>query len=203
MSTISDEKVLVVPTAIFHGIGHFQGFSREVDRYVPVLFQPRNLAFLPRRDVERDPGFKQLIPYVVLIHGERDSSRVFHYTRGEGQGESRLHSKRSIGIGGHISQIDVTTALEAAFEEGMKRELSEEVTIDTQFTLTPVGLINDDETEVGRVHLGIVCLGRLEEPKVRAREKDILNWGFASPQELRNNWDEFETWSQLALEHLF
>ncbi len=203
MGPIPEERVLVIPTAVFRDAGHFQGFSRDVDRYVPLLLQPRHLFFRPRREVEHDPNFKQLIPYVVLTHGDGISVRVFHYTRGKGQGESRLHLKRSVGIGGHIAQSDATATMDAAFEEGLRRELFEEVTVDTRFTLTPVGLINDDETDVGRVHLGVVCLARLEEPRVRAREADILNCGFASPHELRNNWDEFETWSQLALGHLF
>lgn len=203
MGPISEECVLVIPTAVFRDAGHFQGFSRDVERYVPLLFQPRHLAFRPRGEVEHDPNFKQLIPYVVLTHGDGISVRVFHYTRGQGQGESRLHLKRSIGIGGHIAQIDASATMDAAFEEGLRRELFEEVTLDTPFTLTPVGLINDDETDVGRVHLGVICLARLEEPRVRAREADILNCGFASPHELRNNWDEFESWSQLALGHLF
>lgn len=200
---ISEERVLVIPTAAFRDAGHFQGFSREVERYLPLLFQARNLFFRPRREVEHDPGFKQLIPYVVLTHEVNSSVQVFHYTRGRGQGESRLHLKQSIGIGGHIAQIDAAETLETAFEEGLKRELFEEVTIETRFTLTPVGLINDDETDVGRVHLGVVCLARLDEPKVLAREADILDCGFASPGALRNNWNELESWSQLALAHLF
>lgn len=203
MGGISEERVLVIPTAAFHDAGHFQGFCREVERYLPLLFQPRNLSFRSRREVEHDPGFKQLIPYVVLTHEADGSVHVFHYTRGRGQGESRLHLKRSIGIGGHIAQIDAAETMDTAFEEGLKRELFEEVTIETRFTLTPVGLINDDETDVGRVHLGIVCLARLDEPKVLARETDILNCGFASPGALRNNWEEFESWSQLALANLF
>ncbi|NMC20104.1 MAG: phosphoesterase [Thermogutta sp.] len=203
MSRISEERVLVIPTDVFREAGYFQGFCRDVERYVPLLFQPRHFSFRPRREVEHDASFKQLIPYVVLAHDAGSSVRVFHYTRGKGQGESRLHLKRSIGIGGHIAQIDASTATGSAFEEGMQRELLEEVTIGTPFTLTPVGLINDDETDVGRVHLGVVCLARLEEPLVHAREADILNCGFASPHELRNNWDDLESWSQLALAHLF
>lgn len=203
MSQVSEERVLVIPTAVFREVGHFQGFSREVERYLPLLLEPRHLSFLPRHEVENDPSFKQLIPYVVLTHDTAKSVKVFHYTRGKGQGESRLHLKRSIGIGGHIAQGDASGATDAAFDEGLKRELFEEVAIESPLTITPVGLINDDETDVGRVHLGVVCLGRLEEPKVSAREADILNCGFAPPHELRNNWDEFESWSQLALAHLF
>ena len=58
-------------------------------------------------------------------------SHVFQYTRGSGQGEGRLHSKRSIGVGGHISSIDAEAGRTAQpYEEGMRRELDEEVRIE-------------------------------------------------------------------------
>src|SRR5690606_12538843 len=100
---------------------------------------------------------------------------VFQYTRGKGQGENRLHSKRSIGIGGHISSIDAEGAGAASpYAEGMRRELEDEVHIDTPYTERCVGLINDDETEVGRVHLGVVHIFDVESPKVRPREAEIV-----------------------------
>src|SRR6185295_2395022 len=87
---------------------------------------------------------------------------VFQYTRGKGQGEGRLHSKRSVGVGGHISTVDSETveseSREAGnlYDEGLRRELAEEVNLDTRYTARCVGLINDDETPVGQVHLGVV-----------------------------------------------
>ena len=56
------ERVLVVPTEVFHGLGHFQGFSGDVERYLPELLNPRHTSFRPRHEVEQDPGYKQLIP---------------------------------------------------------------------------------------------------------------------------------------------
>ena len=41
MSSVQEEKVLVVATSLFHELGHFQGFSREVDRYVAQLLLPK------------------------------------------------------------------------------------------------------------------------------------------------------------------
>ena len=84
----------------------------------------------------------------------------------------------------------------------MRRELEEEVSINTPYTETVVGLINDDETEVGKVHLGIVHIFDLEYPKVRPREKSMINAGFAPPSELVRQLDEFETWSQICLKYL-
>lgn len=205
MPDISTECVLVVPTRLFHEQGHFHGFTSDVDRYLEVLLDPANTSYRPRDEVEDDPSFKQLIPYCIFRHVRGDGCElVFQYTRGRGQGEARLHAKRSIGIGGHISADDAsaTSALDP-YEEGLRRELAEEVHIDTSYRRRSVGMINDDETEVGKVHLGIVYLFDVEEPAVRPRESEIIEAGFRSVEELSADSDRFESWSQICLEALF
>ncbi len=202
MSDASAERVLVVPTELFHRIGHFQGFCGEVDGYLAALFLPEHAGYRPRAEVEVDPGFKQLIPYVIFRHTDAAGRvSVFEYTRGTGQGEGRLHRKRSVGIGGHISACD--TANGSAYQEGMRRELEEEVEIGTPYTARCVGLINDDETEVGRVHLGVVHLFDVERPDVRPREPDILEAGFRPIDDIMADLTGFETWSKICLEALF
>jgi predicted NUDIX family phosphoesterase len=202
MSAVATEHVLVVPTPVFHGLGHFQGFCGDVDRYLRGLLDPAHTSYRPRAAMEQDPTFKQLIPYVIFRHrDEAGGVQLFQYTRGKGQGEARLHAKRSIGIGGHISADDSTAA--SAYEEGMRRELAEEVAIDTPYTSQLVGLINDDETEVGRVHLGVVHLCDVERPAVQPRETDIAEAGFRPVSELLADLDRFETWSQICLKALF
>ncbi len=191
------EHVLVVPTPLFHEIGHFQGFSRDAEPYLKTLLDPAYTSYRPRAEVEEDPTFKQLIPYCVFRH----SGEVFHYKRGKLQGEGRLHSKRSIGIGGHISADDRYRG-SSVYHEAMRREIQEEVFLECGYTERCLGLINDDETEVGRVHLGIVHVFDLEAPKVRPREESIIQTGFAQPAELIHSRDEFETWSQICLDEL-
>lgn len=191
------EHVLTVPTALFHEIGHFQGFCGDADKYLPTLLNPANTSYQPRDQVEEDPSLKQLIPYCIFRH----DGQVFYYQRGKMQGETRLHSKRSLGIGGHISTLD-QNGVGSPYEEGMQREIDEEIFLETEFTQSCIGLINDDETEVGKVHLGVVHIFDLNEPKVRPREESILNTGFARPAELVTQLDEFETWSQICLKHL-
>ncbi len=192
------EQILVVPTELFHRVGHFQGFCTDVDPYLNTLLDAAHTSYRPRPAMEQDPSFKQLIPYCIF----RCGGEIFHYRRGSGQGEARLHSKRSIGIGGHISSIDAGGA-NSAYLEGMQRELDEEVSIGTRFTERLVGLINDDETEVGRVHLGIVHLFDLEEPQVLPAEESIQQTGFSKPEELLRDLDAFETWSRICLQALF
>ena len=151
-----------------------------------------------------DPGYKQLIPYVVFRHTDPAGRQsVFQYTRGSGQGEHRLHSKRSIGVGGHISSVDADAEGIHPYQEGMRREIEEEVAIDTPYTESCVGLINDDETEVGRVHLGIVHLVEVEQPAVHPRESEIIEAGFRPVEAILNDIEHFETWSQICLRALF
>jgi predicted NUDIX family phosphoesterase len=204
MSLVQTEQVLVVPTELFHRLGHFQGFSAETDRYLAELLSPGNTSYRPRGEMEEDPSFKQLIPYVIFRHRDPASGQtLFQYTRGKGQGESRLHSKRSIGIGGHISIDDRTTEKSVPYAEGMRRELKEEVALDTRFTERCVGLINDDQTPVGKVHLGVVHLMDVERPNVQPQEPDILDAGFRPIADLLDELDRFETWSQICLKALF
>jgi predicted NUDIX family phosphoesterase len=205
-----DEQVLVIPTSVFHAIGAFQGLCRDVERYQPLL-DPARFLFLPRPRAEDDAGFKQLIPYVVLKHGDQ----VFHYRRGQGAGEKRLRALRSVGIGGHINPIDLDGRPHAPREEaatrsvtptiyrqGMLREVEEEIAIDTTYQESCIGFINDDATPVGQVHLGIVHVFELAEPRVQRREADVTESGFAPITELMAAKDGFETWSQFVLQEL-
>lgn len=205
MSQVLTEQVLVVPTEVFHDVGHFQGFCRDVDRYLAALLKPEHVSYRPRSEMESDPSFKQLIPYVIFRH--RDSAgrtSVFQYTRGKGQGEGRLHSKRSIGIGGHISVDDAAAAATSdPYREGLRRELAEEVIIDSNYTEQCVGLINDDESEVGRVHLGVVHIFDVDQPNVRPRETEIMECGFRPIDELLADTTGLETWSAICLRALF
>jgi predicted NUDIX family phosphoesterase len=146
-----------------------------------------------------------LIPYVIFRYRDAQSvESVFQYTRGKGQGEGRLHSKRSVGIGGHISADDAARPQGAgAYDEGLRRELAEEVIIDTPYLQKCVGLINDDETEVGRVHLGVVHMFDVERPAVMPRESEIIECGFRPVKQLLTELSGFETWSQICLRALF
>lgn len=197
MSAKADERVLVAPTALLHAIGVFHGFSTQVERYLPRLLDPAVLSYRPRSEVETDPSWKQLIPYVVL----KWTDQVFHYTRGQAGTEARLRALRSIGVGGHISAGD-SNLFESPYQAGLQREVAEEVHIDTAYTEHCIGLLNDDSTPVGQVHLGIVHIYELQGPKVRRRETVLTRAGFAPLAELHRQRDEFETWSQFVLDEL-
>ena len=199
-----EEHVLVVPASIFHELGCFQGFSADIERYLAVLLDANNVQFRPRSEVEIDPGFKQLIPYMIFCHTDPSGNvSIFQYVRGKGMGESRLHRKRSIGIGGHIAAEDRGQHSNDIYREGMLRELHEEVVLRTTFTERCVGLINDDSTEVGSVHLGIVHRFDVAEPNVVSNEPDLIESGFMPLAELRKHLEQMETWSAISLNALF
>ena len=203
-----DEKVLVVPTAVFHQQGVFQGFCGEVTAYLHAMLDGGVMEFRPRAEVEKQPEWKQLIPYIIFRWTNAEGNRhIFRYTRGKGMGEGRLHLKHSVGVGGHISLEDTEDAGEndgyAVYRRGMLRERSEEVDIQSEILSDQIiGLINDDATEVGTVHLGVVHLVDMAEPRVFSRETDLVASGFVEMGELTRDMTGFETWSEIALNHL-
>jgi predicted NUDIX family phosphoesterase len=194
-----DERVLVVPSAELDRLGRFQGFSSEADRYISALLVPDLMQYRPRSLVEDDPGYKQIIPYVVFRYKES----VFCYTRGKSQGEARLHQLRSLGVGGHVSEEDAHGGKNLeAYEAAMRRELDEEVAVTSAGRIGRVGLINDDSTPVGRVHLGVVHLFELEQPHVTAREEGLAEAGFLPISSVLTIQSEFETWSQICIDSI-
>ena len=197
-----DEEVLVVPCSLLDQLGPFSGFQTSVDRYLPALLDRSNQSFRPRSLVEDDPSFKQLIPYVILECSDQRQTQLFKYTRGKGQGEKRLHALKSIGIGGHISVEDAEG--DDWYRNGMQRELTEEVHIECSGNDRIVGLIYDDTSDVGRVHLGIVHIMQLSSCKVTPREDQLVESGFKPVETLiEEDLANMETWSQLCLRHLY
>ena len=197
---VADENVLVFPRSLFEQLGVFQGFSADVDRYLPAILDKRNNSFQPRARAESDPNFKQIIPYVVVT----DGNSVLHYVRGKKAGEQRLVAKGSIGIGGHINDEDHTLFASGlqAFQDAVKREVCEELAIQDEFDAKPAGLINDDSTEVGRVHFGVVHVLFRTPEKVRKNEQVITQVEFIAIEELKKRREQMESWSQLCLDHL-
>src|SRR5438094_3383853 len=176
------ENVLVIRRNLFEQLGSFQGLNFGPEKYLNLLLSRGNNFFFPRAQAENDPAYKQIIPYVLLAFQDR----VLHYVRGKKAGEQRLVAKGSIGIGGHMNESDESLFAwdEQAYRAGVEREVNEEIKIDTQFQDGIVALLNDDTTEVGRVHLGIVELFRLAEPKVEKREAMITGLTFLAKDEL-------------------
>ena len=194
----TEERVLCFERKLFEELGVFQGLSLAIDKYLPVVTSSSNTLYLNRSDAEQDKRYKQLIPYVLIIcHG-----RILRYRRGRGGQETRLHGLYSVGIGGHISEEDhglFSSGL--GYQEGMRRELMEEVAID-EVKETAVAVINDDSTDVGYVHFGVVHVLPVVNENVAGRRSGIVAPEFIPIVEAVEDPSGYESWSRFCLEHL-
>ena len=185
------EQVLVVPrAAVIPGRGwHGVRTSDLAGVLETISWEGR---FEPRAEMESDPRWKQVIPYLVV----RDGARFFLMQRTRAGVDGRLHDLWSIGVGGHLNPGDGGVA------GGLQREWREEIEAD--FDPQPVlfGLLNDDTTEVGRVHLGVVFVADAGGQSVAIRETAKLRGAFATAAEVRAVSEHLETWSQLIFERL-
>ena len=144
----------------------------------------------PRDEAEDDPTWKQVIPYLLL----RDRGRFFLMRRTNAGGDARLHERWSIGVGGHVGPADV------GIEAGLQREFHEELVADWQPQPRLLGLLNDDRTPVGRVHLGIVFEAEAAGRAVAVRETHKLSGAFADAAEVQWGYEWLESWSQLLFD---
>lgn len=193
-----EEQVLVIKRQVLDELGTFHGLMFDIKPYLDKIFAPGVCTFMPRPLAEKDPSFKQLIPYVIM----GCNGKYLSYVRGKRAGETRLVAKRSIGIGGHINPVDWTLFSNDArktYLEAVQREIDEEVSVNTTYTNNIVALLNDDSNEVGQVHLGVVHLWKLNEPKVDRKEQMITQLEFMSALQLNEIKDTMETWSSLCL----
>jgi len=186
---MSDEQVLVVSrdrcpdAASWHGL-RTEGLTAFVDLVA------REGRYAPRDAMERDPAYKQVIPYLVL----RDADRYFLMRRTRAGVDQRLHDRWSIGVGGHLNPGD------DGLLGGLRREWREELDADFVPEFRLIGLLNDDTTDVGRVHLGAVYLADAADRRVEVRETEKLTGRFATPDEVATVSDDLETWSRLVFE---
>ena len=195
-----EEQVLVIERRVLEEAGMFNGLAFDVDRYLDTIFASGIPRFIPRSKAEEDPSYKQLIPYVIIVH----DGTYLSYVRGRRAGETRLVGLRSIGIGGHINPVDNQVPLfDEDFREmykiAVEREVAEEISVESNHTDRVVALLNDESNEVGSVHLGVVHCWELDAPMVGKREQMITQMAFMTPAELEGIRDTMETWSQLCL----
>jgi predicted NUDIX family phosphoesterase len=190
------EKVMVVPRERLFPDGEWNGFRDEgLEDLVGVIRE--NHRFRPRAEVESDPSEPQIIPYVVFRHQDR----YFLTHRLRRSSERRLRKLYSLGIGGHINPEDVEGAADPV-EAGLRREWEEEVAYGGNLTYRPMGAINDQTTEVGRVHFGLIFLVDGDTDDIVIRETDKLAGTLLPLDALRSYYLDMESWSQMIFDHL-
>ena len=194
----AEERVLCFKRVLFEELGVFQGISLETEKYLPVVTSSSKITYLNRSEAELDKRYKQLIPYVLVIC----NGKILRYRRGKGGGETRLHGLYSVGIGGHIAEEDNGLFTKAVgYTESMLRELKEEVDID-EANQTVVAVINDDSTEVGYVHFGVVHVMHVADESVAGGRSGIVSPEFVSFAEAKKDPAAYESWSRFCIENL-
>jgi predicted NUDIX family phosphoesterase len=194
----TEERVLCFERRLLDQLGAFQGLNLDVEKYLPAVTSTSQLLYLNRSEAEEDKRYKQLIPYVLLFFGDK----ILRYRRGRGGQETRLHGLYSVGIGGHISEDDHSLfSSHRGYQEGMRRELMEEVAV-AEAKDAAVAVINDDTTDVGLVHFGVVHVMHVSSEKVAGRRSGIVSPEFLSIHDAVKDVTVYETWSRFCLEHL-
>ena len=191
MTGRSEELVLGVPRSLVMGEPGWRGVRSEGVESVLESVALRG-AYRARREVEDDPSWKQVIPYLVL----RDGRRIFLMRRTRAGGDARLHERHTIGIGGHVNPED------GDLMGGLRREWREELEADFEPDFRLLGLLNDDEDPVGEVHLGVVFAADAEGRAVAIREREKLEGWFAEPEAIAAVRDRLESWSALLFDFL-
>jgi predicted NUDIX family phosphoesterase len=188
---VTGERVFVVPRSVVPDAAAWYGLRTDgLAAFVTAV--ERDGRYEPRAEMERDPSFKQIIPYLVL----RDGARYFLMRRTDAGADARLHGLYSIGVGGHLNPGD------GGLLGGLEREWHEELVADFLPEFHLVALLNDDTTSVGAVHLGAVYVADVGGRPVAIRETHKLTGGFAEPGDVAAVVGRMETWSRLCFEFL-
>ncbi|AKL92106.1 MULTISPECIES: NUDIX domain-containing protein [Staphylococcus] len=198
-----DEQIIVVPRKVLFNDekNAFNGFLHKNNIKGKDIFNALSEYEVKRRgDMEEDSTFKQLISYCLL---ENEKGEILVYERLSGGGEERLHGQSSIGVGGHMNDVMGADSINEVLRVNAQRELEEEVGLakeDSQ-NMEYLGFINDDNNEVGKVHMGIVFKITVSTTDVEAKETDTLRIKWVEKGSIES-YDDFETWSALILQDL-
>ncbi len=195
-----EKEIMVVDRATLFAQGYFQGFAPAdgID-YKQIINE--NYYYKKRGIAENTPQLKQPIAYCIIMN--KETGQVFAYQRAskDTYTEERLRGKWSWGIGGHIDKIDSKDSDPVI--ASMMREVEEEIFIDEFDEPIVLGYINDDETEVGQVHFGILYLLRTSSKIIKPKDAEIA-WGGYKPvtdleEIVTNSNSSVETWSAISL----
>ena len=192
---MAKEKVLCFEHTLFQRLGVFQGMSLDIGKYMSALTTRSNVLYVDRTQAEHDNRFKQIIPYALIVCGDK----ILRYRRGKRGAESRLHGLYSVGVGGHIAEQDNWPFLRGlGYREAMRRRLREELDIDVAGE-TAVAVINDDSNEVGRCHFGVVHIVRVADESLARWRHGVVHPEFIRFSEAVDDASSYESWSHFCL----
>jgi predicted NUDIX family phosphoesterase len=192
---ITPEHILVVKRdALFQDTPAWHGLkSVDIDQYLSLI--QAHKEFHPRPDMELDATYKQIIPYMVFKHGDR----YFLMQRSGKASETRLQSKYTLGIGGHVRAQDLQEG--STLFDWARREFHEEVSYTGNLTISSLGMLNDDSNEVGKVHVGLVLLLEGDSDKISVLE-ELQGGELLTLEECAAYADHMESWSRFIFDAL-
>ncbi len=191
-----DEQILVIPRNILFGKEIWWGLkTNNLDYYLDLI--NKNAEFKRRGDVENNPYYKQIIPYMLFSH----NGKFFAYKYLSNAGEQRLvNNNYQLGVGGHINKED-TNGSENALEVGMMREWEEEVDFKGNLLSKKlVGIINDDANPVEQVHLGLVYHFVGDNPEIQVKETDKMEGKLFDVQDIAQNMNH-SVWMKIVYDN--
>lgn len=188
-----NESILVVKRNTFFNSEEWQGIlDVDYNKYINII--NKNKEFISREHAETNFNYKQIIPYLVFAFQDK----LFLMQRKSTSSEQRLSNKFSLGIGGHIREEDITND---SIIDWSKREFAEEIDYTGNFQIKPIGIINDDSNDVGKVHIGFVFLLIGDSNNIKVRS-ELKSGNLYTHQECEKYFNNMESWSQLVFLHL-
>lgn len=201
---VHDEQILVVRRShLFTKNESWHGLKEvDFDHYLHIINHRKE--FHPRSLMEVDPNYKQIIPYLIFMH----DNHYFLMQRKSDASESRLRNKLTLGIGGHIRQEDMSYSAKATKDRPEKslfawalREFHEEVNYAGNVNVQPLGIINDDSNDVGKVHIGFAFLLNGDSPDISVKS-ELKSGKLISLDDCKSQKESMETWSQFVVDSL-
>jgi len=188
-----NEQILVVKRDFLFPNGPWNGVKAvDFDWYLKTIQEKKE--FTARGPVETNTNYKQIIPYLVFEF----EGNYFLMQRQSQASESRLASKYSLGIGGHLRKEDLEGS---NFFEWAQREFHEEIDYKGKLEIEPLGVLNDDSNEVGQVHIGFVLLLRGNSSDIKVKS-ELAGGQLLSLTQCKSRYAAMETWTQLVFDFL-
>ena len=185
---------MVVARADLFVDGIWNGLRTDsLQRYINLISKKHK--FLPRGQVEHDPSYKQIIPYLVFEKG----GRIFLMRRRADHSDLRIANLYSLGIGGHINKKDLNGR--GGLISWARREFEEEIDYRGKYKTEFLGLINHDANDIGLVHAGLVIKvsGDSDSIAIRGEHK---SGELVTLEEAGRVYKQMETWSQIVYDYL-
>jgi predicted NUDIX family phosphoesterase len=199
-----DEHILVVKRDhLFSDDQTWTGLKEvNFDYYLNIINEKKE--FNSRSIMELDFSYKQIIPYLIFNYQDT----YFLMQRRATASETRLANKLTLGIGGHIRQEDMVDSSsfakaseDTAITSWAMREFHEEVNYSGNLTVKPLGILNDDSNDVGKVHIGFVLLLQGDSSEISIKS-ELKSGVLLSLEECNRQKSSMESWSQFVIDFL-